>query len=112
MCKILEFSVGNMLPTFRNATFRLGLRKPVWQYQFERTLPGTGAVSTRHSGELPYVLGAPQLPGDRMMGANFGVTDVELSKLMQVYWTNFAKNGDPQRAGASAVTASRAIPVR
>jgi para-nitrobenzyl esterase len=73
--------------------------KPVWQYQFEQPLPGTGSSSTRHSGELPYVFGAPQIPGNKMLGATFGPVDVEISKLMQSYWTNFAKTGDPNSSG-------------
>lgn len=73
--------------------------KSVWQYQFEQPLPGTGSVSTRHSGELPYVFGAPQLPGNKMMGATFGATDARLSEVMQTFWTNFAKNGNPNGAG-------------
>jgi para-nitrobenzyl esterase len=74
----------------------------VWQYQFERPLPGTGSTSTRHSGELPYVFGEAQLPGSRMMGATFGPTDASISELMQTYWTNFAKTGDPNGQGAPA----------
>jgi para-nitrobenzyl esterase len=74
----------------------------VWQYQFERPLPGTGATSTRHSGELPYVFGEAQLPGSRRMGAIFGPTDASISELMQTYWTNFAKTGDPNGQGVPA----------
>ena len=73
--------------------------KPAWQYQFEQPLPGTGSASTRHSGELPYVFGAPQLSGDKMLGATFGPADVEISKLMQAYWTNFVKTGNPNGQG-------------
>jgi para-nitrobenzyl esterase len=71
----------------------------VWQYQFERPLPGTGATSTRHSGELPYVFGAPRLPGNRMLGAAFGEADAEISKAMQSYWANFVKTGNPNGTG-------------
>jgi para-nitrobenzyl esterase len=74
----------------------------VWQYQFERPLPGTGATSTRHSRELPYVFGEAQLPGNRRMGAIFGPTDASISELMQTYWTNFAKTGDPNGQGVPA----------
>jgi para-nitrobenzyl esterase len=76
-----------------------GQDKPVWQYQFERPLPGTGATSTRHSGELPYVFGAPRLPGNRMLGAAFGEADAEISKAMQSYWANFVKTGNPNGTG-------------
>jgi len=67
----------------------------VWQYQFERPLPGTGASSTRHSGELPYVFGWAQHVGASIMGATFGADDSKVSDQIQTYWTNFARTGDP-----------------
>jgi para-nitrobenzyl esterase len=73
--------------------------KPAWQYQFEQPLPGTGSSSTRHSGEVPYVFGAPQLPGDTMLGATFGPADAAISRVMQAYWTSFVKTGSPNSAG-------------
>ncbi len=71
----------------------------VWEYQFERPLPGTSSPSTRHSGELPYVFGWAQLPAYHVMGATYGPADAALSEQMQGYWTNFAKTGDPNGAG-------------
>lgn len=71
----------------------------IWEYQFERPLPGTGSASTRHSGELPYVFGSAQKPGPGAMGASFAPSDAALSEQMQSYWTNFAKTGNPNSAG-------------
>jgi len=71
----------------------------VWEYQFERPLPGTGSASTRHSGELPYVFGWAQIRRSGVMGATFGPADVTLSQHMQGYWINFAKTGDPNGPG-------------
>lgn len=68
---------------------------PVWEYQFERPLPGTGQSSTRHSGELPYVFGWAQISALHTMGATFSAEDAHLSEAMQGYWTNFAKSGNP-----------------
>jgi para-nitrobenzyl esterase len=73
--------------------------RSVWEYRFERPLPGTGSTSTRHSGELPYVFGWAQQPGGHIMGASFGPADVKLSDEMQTYWTNFAKTADPNAPG-------------
>ncbi len=70
-------------------------RFQVWRYQFERPLPGAGADSTRHSGELPYVFGWAQNSSVRIMGATFGPLDKQISEQMQEYWTNFAKTGNP-----------------
>ncbi len=72
---------------------------PVWEYQFERPLPGTGQPSTRHSGELPYVFGWAQTPGKGIMGGTYGATDAALSQTMQGYWTNFARTGNPNGKG-------------
>lgn len=72
---------------------------PVWEYQFQRPLPGTGQPSTRHSGELPYVFGWAQRPGKGIMGGTYGATDAALSETMQGYWTNFARTGNPNGKG-------------
>lgn len=66
---------------------------PVYQYEFSHTPPGDQGPS--HSSELAYVFGRT---------AKEGMTDLDrqLSRMMQVYWTNFAKTGDPN--GASVPT--------
>jgi para-nitrobenzyl esterase len=80
---------------------------PVFRYQFDRAIPvapGTEVngspvtaadVGAPHAGEIPYVFGAlasnpraPWQPEDR-----------KLSELMETYWTNFAKRGDPNGPG-------------
>jgi para-nitrobenzyl esterase len=71
----------------------------VWEYQFERPLPGSGSASTRHSGELPYVFGWAQHAGPGIMGGTYGPEDATLSQQMQTYWTNFAKTGNPNGSG-------------
>jgi para-nitrobenzyl esterase len=69
---------------------------PVYRYKFEQLLPlaadaKPGAEpSAYHSGEIEYVfqvLWSKKLP--------FGPDDRKTSELMASYWTNFAKNGDP-----------------
>jgi para-nitrobenzyl esterase len=71
----------------------------VFLYQFEHPLPGTGSTSTRHSGELPYVFGWARKSGKGFMGATFSDADARLSEQMQLYWTNFAKTGNPNGDG-------------
>jgi para-nitrobenzyl esterase len=79
----------------------------VFRYQFDRAIPlapGTvinGATATAadvgapHAGEIPYVFGAlasnPSVP--------WGPEDWKLSDTMEVYWTNFAKTGNPNGRG-------------
>jgi para-nitrobenzyl esterase len=69
---------------------------PVYRYMFEQLLPlaadaKPGAEpSAYHSGEIEYVfrvLSSKKLP--------FGPDDRKTSDLMSSYWTNFARNGDP-----------------
>ncbi len=68
---------------------------PVWQYQFDRAIPGKPSVI--HSSELPYVFGNLFPHGSQ--AGRYGAIDRQLSDTMQAYWTNFAKTGDPNGAG-------------
>lgn len=74
---------------------------PVYRYYFERPSPeseyhpaGSGAF---HSDEIEYVFGTL----DSRPGAHWQPADYALSTLMQTYWTNFAKYGNPNGRAAS-----------
>lgn len=60
---------------------------PVWRYQLSVGKPGS-AKPVEHSSELPFVFDPPG-PGD---------TQTTWPPL-QLYWTNFAKTGDPNGPG-------------
>jgi len=62
-----------------------------YEYQFDRAAPGREAAGATHGAEVSYVFGN--------LGANYAASDREISAAMQQYWTNFAKNGDPNGAG-------------
>ncbi len=62
-----------------------------YEYQFDRAAPGREAAGATHGAEVSYVFGN--------LGANYAAPDREISAAMQQYWTNFAKNGDPNGAG-------------
>ncbi|PWU12589.1 MAG: carboxylesterase family protein [Terriglobia bacterium] len=64
---------------------------PVYEYQFDPAIAGRPA--TQHSAELPFVFGN-LLPGG-FLGGPFGEAHRKISNDIQEYWTNFAKNGDP-----------------
>ena len=65
--------------------------KPVYQYFFSKTNP---YLSNNHAGEMVYAYGNLGLhPG------MYDDKDEALSEIMQTYWTNFAKTGDPNRGG-------------
>jgi para-nitrobenzyl esterase len=73
-------------------------RQPVFQYRFDRA-PPTDFLGRKHgafhSAEIVYVFGAfdaqPQVP--------WTPADREVSDLIQSYWTNFARTGDPNGPG-------------
>jgi len=47
-----------------------------------------------HGSELPYVFGAPLAPAWwRHLGLSFASAEVELSRRVMTYWTNFAAGG-------------------
>jgi para-nitrobenzyl esterase len=69
--------------------------QPVYRYHFERPSPadkyhpaGSGAF---HSDEIEYVFGTL----DSRPEAVWQPQDHQLSDLIETYWTNFAKTGDP-----------------
>jgi len=68
-------------------------------YRFERSVPGAGEsnLGSFHSLELPYVFGTFQSQSFNWLP--FTATDHELSNVIQTYWTNFAKTGDPNGPG-------------
>jgi para-nitrobenzyl esterase len=78
--------------------------KPVYRYQFDRTVPipeaekGTGlkTFGAAHASELEYVF--------TMLGskkADWQPDDYQVAKTMNTYWANFIKTGDPNGPGLS-----------
>jgi carboxylesterase type B len=65
----------------------------------EAVPPGRGQsiLGAFHSLEIPYVFGT--LKSRSFTWLPFDSTDEKLSQIMQSYWTNFAKSGDPNGAG-------------
>ncbi|MGB9031790.1 MAG: carboxylesterase family protein, partial [Acidobacteriaceae bacterium] len=73
---------------------------PVYRYHFERPAPadkyhpaGSGAF---HSDEIDYVFGTINSRTD----AVWQPEDQKLSDLVETYWTNFARSGNPNGTGA------------
>lgn len=65
--------------------------RPVYQYFFTKT---NNHLSNHHAGELVYAYGSLwRYPG------LYDKSDEALSETMQIYWTNFAKTGDPNEGG-------------
>ena len=72
---------------------------PVYRYLFALPSPGDPfhpvSVGAFHSDEIEYVFGNL----DSRKGASFRPEDYKLSDLMQTFWTNFARTGDPNSSG-------------
>jgi len=69
-------------------------KQPVYRYHFELPSPGDlhhAPDTTFHSDDIEYVFGNL----DSRQGAHWRPEDRKMSELMQTYWTNFAKTGDP-----------------
>ncbi|HSS95698.1 MAG TPA: carboxylesterase family protein [Terriglobales bacterium] len=66
---------------------------PTYEYQFERAIPGQESQGSVHSADLPYVFG--YFPKEGNIGGKFGETDHRIAEIVESYWTNFARTGDP-----------------
>ena len=71
------------------------MRQPVWRYRFTR-VPDTDlgrSFGAYHGLEVAYVF------GNLSVADGDDATDVDLSRAVMAYWTNFARNGDPNAPG-------------
>jgi para-nitrobenzyl esterase len=69
-----------------------------WEYEFDRAIPPKPTVV--HSSELPYVFDNLFPTGSQ--AGEYQEADRKLSSIIQAYWTNFAKTGDPNGADLPA----------
>lgn len=72
-------------------------RQPAFLYFFSRRPPAEGQTAGAfHSAEIPFVFGTD----DWLL--EMSEADAELSRLMGLYWTNFARTGNPNGQGLPA----------
>jgi para-nitrobenzyl esterase len=73
---------------------------PVYRYKFDRPAPADkfhpADAGTFHSDDIEYVFGVL----DSRPGAVWSPDDYKLSDLIETYWTNFAKTGNPNGGDA------------
>jgi para-nitrobenzyl esterase len=77
---------------------------PTYEYEFVRVPSGRELVGAVHASDLPYVFGTldkgvPYPLPPPVPPTVIGEVDWQVSKVMQQYWTNFAKTGNPNGAG-------------
>lgn len=80
-------------PATQIAAWRGAAHHPTYEYQFERAIPGQEAQGAVHSADLPYVFGF--FPKSGNISGAFSETDYKLADLIEKYWTNFARTGNP-----------------
>jgi len=84
-------------PASTQAAWHKAAHHATYEYEFEHAIPGQEAQGAVHSADLPYVFGF--FPKRGNISGNFGEVDFRLAGLMETYWTNFAKTGNPNGGG-------------
>jgi len=86
-------------PVGAEAALTTSAGRRAFVYRFDRSVPGKGEseLGAFHSLELPYVFGTFQ--ARTFSWLPFTPTDHRLSQIIEAYWTNFAKLGDPNGPG-------------
>jgi para-nitrobenzyl esterase len=84
-------------PSVTQAAWHVVAHNATWQYEFNHAIPGQEAQGAVHSADLPYVFGF--FPKTGNIAGNFTDVDKKLADLMETYWTNFAKTGNPNSSG-------------
>jgi para-nitrobenzyl esterase len=84
-------------PTTTEAAWRTAAHHPVYEYELQHAIPGQEAQGAVHSADLPYVFG--YFPKDGNISGKFGEIDFKIADLIETYWANFAKTGEPNSSG-------------
>jgi len=80
-------------PATMQAALHKAAHRATYEYEFEHAIPGQEAQGAVHSADLPYVFGFYPKSGN--ISGDFGEVDFKLADLMETYWTDFAKTGNP-----------------
>ena len=84
-------------PALTQGAWHVAAGNPTWEYEFNHPIPGQEAQGAVHSADLPYVFGF--FPKTGNIAGKFTDLDTKLADLMETYWSNFAKTGNPNASG-------------
>ena len=84
-------------PATTQGEWHSAAHRPTYEYEFDHAIPGQEAQGAVHSSDLPYVFG--YFPKTGNIAGSFTEIDYKLAQLMETYWTNFAKMGNPNSSG-------------
>jgi para-nitrobenzyl esterase len=80
-------------PISSEALWHSAAGNSTFEYELDHAIPGQEAQGAVHSADLPYVWG--YFPKQGNIAGAFGAVDTKLSDLIEAYWTNFARTGNP-----------------
>jgi para-nitrobenzyl esterase len=82
--------------TVQELTWHTAAGDTAYEYQFSLSMHGKELEGAPHASEIPFVFGTlPVWQGMR----NYALSDRQYAPVIQEYWTNFAKTGDPNGPG-------------
>jgi len=82
-------------PATTQAAWHAAAHNSTYEYEFNHAIPKQ--ENAVHSADLPYVFG--YFPKWGNIGGNFTEVDTKLADLIETYWTNFARTGNPNGPG-------------
>jgi para-nitrobenzyl esterase len=91
----VQWNADNLFhcPIATEALWHFSAHNATFEYEFDHAIPGQEAQGALHSSDLPYVFGF--FPRSGNIGGSFSDADKRLADLMESYWANFGKTGDP-----------------
>ncbi len=95
----VQWNADNLFhcPIATEALWHAAAHRATYEYELDHAIPGQETQGALHSSDLPYVFG--YFPKSGNIGGTFTDTDTRLAALIESYWTNFARTGDPNGAG-------------
>jgi hypothetical protein len=104
-----QWTTDNMFRcgSIQELSWHVTAKNPGYEYQFSRTVHGQEAQGAAHASEIPFIFGTLSV---WQQMRHYDESDQKYAPLMQQYWINFAKTGDPN--GGSLVAAVRSGPPR